>query len=167
MSKTLYLIRHSKSTREIPLISDIDRPLTEKGYRDAVAMSGVLSDLCKNPDLILSSPSVRTFSTALIFARALKYPVNEIVLENRIYEAGSRDLLAVLNKMDDKYKTILLFCHNPGATRFLSLLTGGESQHFSTSAFAGIKFEVDQWKMISNDSGTLQVLKQPRESSFI
>jgi phosphohistidine phosphatase len=165
--KTLYLIRHSKSTREISLISDIDRPLTERGYRDAVTMSGILADYCKNPDLIMSSPSVRTFSTALIFARTLKYPVNEIVLENKVYEAGSRDLLGVLNKVDDKNNTILIFCHNPGATRFLSLLTGEESKHFSTTAFAEINFGVDSWKMISQGSGTLKMLKQPRETSFI
>ncbi len=167
MSKTLFLIRHSKSTRELPLISDMDRPLTEKGYRDAVAMSGVLSEHCKNPDLILSSPSVRTFSTALIFARTLKYSINQIALENRIYEAGSRDLLAVLNKMDDSHNTILLFCHNPGATRFLSLLTGDESRHFSTSAFAAIKFDSNSWKSISAGTGKLLMHKQPRESSFI
>lgn len=167
MSKTLYLIRHSKSTREITLISDIDRPLTERGYRDAVAMSGVFTEYCKKPDLILSSPSVRTFSTALIFARALKYPINDITLENRVYEAGSRDLLSVINKIEDKHNTILLFCHNPGITRFLSLLTGDESKHFSTSAFAEIDFALDSWKLISQGTGTLKMIKQPRETSFI
>ena len=69
--KTLYLIRHAKSDRSIGELSDIDRPLNQRGYNDAHKMSLILKDKKIIPDLIISSPAIRALSTALIFCRNL------------------------------------------------------------------------------------------------
>ena len=40
--KHLFLVRHAKSTRDMEFIQDIDRPLTERGYRDAIKVSTII-----------------------------------------------------------------------------------------------------------------------------
>ncbi len=166
MKKTLYLIRHSKATREFAQINDIDRPLMERGCHDAQKMSIVLQENFPQVDLMLASPSVRTFSTALIFARTLSYPINDIKIDKKIYQAGSRDLLSVINNLDDKYSSVLLFAHNPGISRLLNMLVGMDNGQFATSAYAIVHFDLDQWGAISAGTGKLLSYRQPRESIY-
>jgi phosphohistidine phosphatase len=166
MNKTLHLIRHSKATREFSQINDIDRPLTERGCHDAQKMSVSFQESFPQLDLILTSPSVRTFSTALIFARTLSYPVNDIKIDRKIYQAGSRDLLSVINHLDNKYSSVMLFAHNPGISRLLNILVGMDNGQFATSAFAIVHFDLDQWAAISAGTGKLLSYRQPRENIY-
>lgn len=159
--KTLFLIRHCKATTRYSLIHDIDRPLNERGYRDSVSMSALLKKVCPQPDLFMSSPSVRTFSTALSFARTFNFDISKIVFESRIYEAHTRDLLVVVNRIADSNTKVFLFGHNPGLERFIAFLTGSDPGHFATSSFAQINFNLDSWKLVSENSGTLAVIKSP------
>ena len=70
--KTLYLARHAKSDWGNEVLKDIDRPLNNRGYSDAYIQSVKFSTDQKHPDLIISSPAVRAFTTAGIFSRTLK-----------------------------------------------------------------------------------------------
>jgi len=166
MKKTLYLVRHSKATREFSQINDIDRPLMERGCHDAQKMSVTLQESFPQVDLMLASPSVRTFSTALIFARTLNYPINDIKIDKKIYQAGSRDLLSVINHLDDKYSSVLLFAHNPGISRLLNMIVGMDNGQFATSAYAIVHFDLDQWAAISAGTGKLLSYRQPRETIY-
>lgn len=160
--RTLFLIRHSKATTKYSLIHDIDRPLNERGYRDSVSMSALLKKATGTPDIFISSPSVRTYATALSFARTFGYDISKIHLENRIYEGHTKDLLHVVNnKIDDSCKNVFLFGHNPGLERFIAFLTGSDPGHFATSSFAQINFNLDSWKLVSENSGNLAVIKSP------
>jgi phosphohistidine phosphatase len=166
MTKTIYLIRHSKASREFPHINDIDRPLTEKGCLDADKMSHLLKSHIDHLDIVISSPSVRTYSTALIYARNLNYPLNNIVLERKIYMAGSRDLFSVIKQTENHYNNVALFAHNPGLERLVKLLTAQDHLHFATSGFAIIETATDQWSKIENGSCKLITYRQPKESVY-
>jgi|CXWJ01.1.fsa_nt_gi phosphohistidine phosphatase len=165
--KKVFLIRHSKASRELELINDLDRPLIERGYRDAVSMSAVLKSEMEMPDLILTSQSVRTWSTALIFARTFNYEASKIKVDARIYEASSKELLSVVNRIHEDFSTVLLFGHNPGLQRFISYLTGTDNGHFATSAIAGIQFNNLSWDEISQNTGELYFLKEPKSNVYL
>jgi phosphohistidine phosphatase len=165
--KKIYLIRHSKASREFSLINDMDRPLTERGYRDAVSMSAVLKSEIQRVDLFLTSPSVRTWSTALIFARTFGFENNKIKVDSRIYEASTKELLAVVNRIHDEYDSVFLFGHNPGLERFLLYLTGKSDGHLTTSAIAGITFNTSSWAEVSKDTGNLIFLKEPKINVYL
>ena len=145
----------------------MDRPLTERGYRDAVSMSAVLKSETQNVDLLLTSPSVRTWSTALIFARTFDFENNKIKVDGRIYEASTKELLTVVNRINDEYDSVFLFGHNPGLERFLVYLTGKSEGHLNTSAIAGITFNTSSWEEVSKDSGNLLFLKEPKVNVYL
>ena len=71
--KTLFLIRHAKSSWDDTALADKDRPLNDRGKRDAPKMGKRLADRDVNPDLILSSPAMRALTTAEIIAKKLDY----------------------------------------------------------------------------------------------
>ncbi len=83
--KELYIVRHGKSTQDYGNVSDIDRPLKERGVNDGYAMAKRLLSKNKIPELILTSPAVRALHSATIFARTFNSPFEKIVLNKDIY----------------------------------------------------------------------------------
>src|SRR5262245_44557478 len=114
--KTLFLIRHAKSSWAEPGLSDRERPLNDRGRRDAPKMGKRLAKRDAVPDLILSSPAVRALETAEIIAEKLDYRRKDIVVVDRLYGVAADDLLALIQKLDDKLQRVMLFGHNPGLT---------------------------------------------------
>ena len=91
--KTLFLIRHAKSSWDDPALPDKDRPLGDRGRRDAPKMGKRLAKRDVKPDLILSSPARRALKTAEIIAKKLDYKLKDIVVDDRLYTGAVHDLL--------------------------------------------------------------------------
>jgi phosphohistidine phosphatase len=111
--KRLFLIRHAKSSWADPALPDKDRPLGDRGRRDARKMGTRLAKRDVKPDLILSSPARRAFKTARIIAKKLDYKLKDIVVDDRLYAGAVNDLLNVIHKLGDKLELVMLFGHNP------------------------------------------------------
>jgi len=97
--KTLLLVRHAKSSRNEPALQDKDRPLNNRGKRDAPKMGKRLAKREVTPDLILSSPAKRALKTAQLIAKKLDYKLQDIVVDERLYARRtiSSDRLVVLS----------------------------------------------------------------------
>ncbi|MBL7924274.1 MAG: histidine phosphatase family protein [Bacteroidia bacterium] len=134
----LILVRHAKSLHNDYVEQDIERHLCDRGYHDAAVSSGWCSSKKIVPDLMLSSPAIRAFSTALIFANRLGYASDAIRLEAAIYEASVRNLVYVLDGIPEGTKTCMLFGHNPGFTELLNYLCGPVCSQLPTAAVARI-----------------------------
>src|SRR5258708_16217937 len=114
--KTLFLIRHAKSSWDDTALPDKDRPLDDRGRRDAPKMGKRLAKRDVKPDLILSSPARRALTTAEVIAEKLDYKLKDIVVDNRLYAGGADDLLNVIHQLRDKFEPVILFCPNPPLT---------------------------------------------------
>lgn len=158
--KKLYLIRHAKSGWDNPALKDIERPLNERGYASANEMSQQLKVI---PDLIITSPAVRAMSTALIFARNLDYNFNNIVIKQELYDTDIKDYLSVLHSIDNQFKTVLLFAHNPTISDFAESLTKSIPKEMPTCAMAGISFNTNNWKEIKSKTGELFLFDYPKK----
>src|SRR5690606_16808146 len=121
--KTLYVIRHAKSSWENPLLADIDRPLNDRGKRDAPRMGKRLQERAVVPNLMLSSPAKRALSTCKRIAEILGYGVDKIKTERKLYHADEDDLLNIIKGLNDKCQVVMIFGHNPGLTDFVNLLS--------------------------------------------
>ena len=166
MPKTIFLIRHSKATHEYSQINDSDRPLTEKGCHDTEKMSLILKDHTNSVDLILTSTAVRAYSSALIYCKHLDYHPNNIKLEKNLYMTGSKDMLAILKKLDEKINSVIIIAHNPGIERLAKLLTGIESLHFTTSGIAMIGSKIKNWSELDSGSCNLLSYRHPKETIY-
>ena len=99
--KTLFLVRHAKSSWTQLHLPDIDRPLNERGYNDAHLVSKTMLHKTKLPDQMISSSAVRAMTTALIFARTFAYPEEKIQIESQLYETTVQDYLHVISRVSD------------------------------------------------------------------
>jgi phosphohistidine phosphatase len=135
--KTLFLVRHAKSSRDDPVLPDKDRPLNERGMRDASRVGEQLAKRGAKPDLILSSPARRALTTAEIVARKLDCGCKDIA-------ATPNDLLAVVHELDDKTKRVMLFGHNPELTELAHRLSGKFTE-MATCTVAEFAFDIKSW----------------------
>src|SRR5579872_5815105 len=121
--KTLLMIRHAKSSWDNANISDIDRPLNDRGRRDAPDMAKRLIKSGIEIDRFVSSPAKRARQTAELFARTFGRPEKEITFLPELYHVTIPVFKQVIGDLDDAGNTIALFSHNPGITAFVNVLT--------------------------------------------
>src|SRR5258705_13664335 len=102
--KTLLLIRHAKSSWDNNTLKDFDRPLNERGKKNAPEMASRLLKRKVDIELFLSSPAKRAKTTAILFNREYRKNQEEIIFETRLYNADPEDFYEVISKLNDKYK---------------------------------------------------------------
>lgn len=163
--KRLFLVRHAKSDKDNPNLSDYDRPLNERGYKDARAFSIKIKKTIGLPDIIVSSPAIRAISTALIFADNFDMDPKEIILDKTLYESSVKDYLQVIHSLDDTYSSVMIFGHNPTTTSLANNLTKPFTDNIPTCGITGIEFDIKSWKEISTDLGKLILYDFPKNAS--
>jgi phosphohistidine phosphatase len=148
--KTLLLIRHAKSSWEQPDLSDFDRPLNERGKKDAPEMAKRVKEKGIEIDHLLSSTAKRAKKTAKYFTEEFGFKKEDIKLVEELYGATQSEFLQAVKDIDDKYKTVALFSHNPGITDFASSLTNVRIDDMPTCAVFALQIETDSWKDFQN-----------------
>ncbi|MCF6204017.1 MAG: histidine phosphatase family protein [Methylococcaceae bacterium] len=119
MNKELLLLRHGKSDWNTNT-TDFDRPLNQRGKRNAQQIGEWLIRQKLVPDLIICSPAVRALTTTQIVCEAMGEGVQTIQTEKKIYEASLSDLHLVLQAIPESTQRLLLVGHNPGFESLLS-----------------------------------------------
>jgi phosphohistidine phosphatase len=161
--KTLLVLRHAKSSWKDTGLEDHERPLNQRGERDAPGMGRLIRERGLTPELIISSDAVRARLTAGAVAKTAQF-TGEIRLEPRLYAASVADILTVLRTakgMDAK--TVMIVGHNPGLEELVAQLTG-EPQELPTAALAQISLPIDRWRDLSDSTrGKLLGLWRPKE----
>ena len=110
--RTLYLLRHAKSSWHDETLSDFDRPLKKRG-RDAAKLVGELVRKEKLSDiLVVSSPAQRTRETIRIVLKNAKLDP-EVRFDPQIYEAELSGLLEVLERIQSDHECVMIVGHNP------------------------------------------------------
>lgn len=159
--KTLFILRHAKSSWDDPDLSDFERPLNERGLRAAPFVGNLMRERGLRVDSILSSPARRAAQTAVTVKEAAGLDA-EIRYEGRIYEASPNTLLYLLAESDDALDSVLLVGHNPGLEGLIKILTGG-IQPMPTAALAEIELSIASWREIRAGSGKLNSIVRPKE----
>jgi phosphohistidine phosphatase len=143
--KTVLLIRHAKSSWDDPGLSDYDRPLNERGKKDAPRMAERLHERGIRIDAFVSSPAKRAKKTAEQFAKQYKLNPEDIIFKTELYMAGEEAFGSVLERLDDKIDCVAIFSHNPGITDFANSLTDASIDNIPTSGIFGVSVEAKKW----------------------
>ncbi|UII21250.1 SixA phosphatase family protein [Fulvivirga ligni] len=160
--KTLYIIRHAKSSWKYHHLDDIDRPLNKRGKRDAPEMGDRLKSQGIVPHLMISSPAKRAFATCKIIAEALDYPKKDIELNNKLYHASEDTLMDIIQDIDDSWDSVMIFGHNPGLTYFANSLASTDLDNLPTCGVFACTFDVDSWSETDFEKGSLQFYDYPK-----
>ncbi|ADN08708.1 SixA phosphatase family protein [Sulfurimonas autotrophica] len=163
--KTLYIIRHAKSSWKDLNLDDFERPLNKRGKNDAPQMSKRLKQQGIYPDIILSSPAKRAKQTAKAIAKEISYDEKIRYIED-IYEASPNTLENILHSLDDKYETVFLIGHNPGLNMLVEKYVDFE-ENIPTGGVVSIKFDTKEWKNISRKYAELLWFDYPKKSNKI
>ncbi len=143
--KTLYLVRHAKSSWKFPELADFDRPLNPRGKRDAPMMGQRLKQRGVRPDLVISSPAKRARKIARAVAKAVGYPASAVAYDPKVYEALIDSLVALLRAVDDGVAVLMLVGHNPELTDLANRLTPHPIDNVVTSGVVAIDFLTERW----------------------
>ncbi|MCR5888261.1 histidine phosphatase family protein [Hymenobacter sp. J193] len=160
--KTLYLMRHAKSSWSFEDLSDHDRPLNDRGRDDAPAMGRALAGRQIKLDLLVSSTAVRALSTAALVAKELHYPHEQIKVEERIYRADPLELLAVVRELPDEADAVLLIGHNNTITDFANLLSPSAIPEMPTAAVVCLKFNIERWQDLDRTNAEYYFFDAPK-----
>lgn len=160
--KTLYLMRHAKSSWDFIELSDHDRPLNDRGRKDAPLMGRELVAREISVDLIMTSSAVRALSTATLMAKELEYDVDKIAIEEEIYKSDKRDLLQIIKNIPNQFNSVLLLGHNPHITDLVNMLSPELIPDLPTASIVGLTFSCTTWREISKENATFQFFESPK-----
>jgi phosphohistidine phosphatase len=162
--KTLYLLRHAKSSWDDPTLPDRERPLAPRGRRDARRIAAYIARERIEPELVLCSTAVRTRQTLELIQ--LPAPV---ALEEELYAASARELLERVRRLPDGVASVLLIGHNPGLHELARTLvaSGADRQRleakFPTAALATLVIADASWKRLAPGDAVLTAYIAPKQ----
>jgi phosphohistidine phosphatase len=161
--KTLYLIRHAKSSWDFPQLVDDERPLTEKGIKRTKKLGDYLVNNEILPEIFISSHANRAFHTAQIIAKKIGFPEKNIIIERSIYSAGIDNIFSVIFGITDNYNSVMLFGHNPAFTNLANYFFENKIDNLPTSGYVCIEFDTENWNEITNSKIIKTTVIFPKE----
>jgi len=166
--KTIFLLRHAKSSWDDPNLEDFHRPLNKRGRKAAKAMGEAMEQWGWTAPLVLCSPATRTRQTLDMLGKRLTDA--EIIYDQRIYEAGLNTLMARLKELPESCPAVLLVGHNPGLERLAIHLSDGEGEalprlkeKYPTGTLAVLRTELTDWAALTDGSCRLEAFLKPSD----
>ena len=160
--KTLFLVRHAKSSKDDPTLVDRDRPLADRGRKEAPKMGKRLAKRDVKPDLVVSSPALRALTTAQLITDEIGYERKDIVVDDRLYASSADGLLAVIRALDKKFDRVMLFGHNPEFTELAHRLSI-DIVDLPTCAVAEFRFDTKKWSDVGEVEPAQSTLDHPQK----
>ena len=162
--KTLYLIRHAKSSWDHPQLDDFDRPLNARGRRNAPFMGQLMKEKNISFDLIISSPAVRSALTAEIIATETHYPLDQIRWEQRIYEGSLFTLMQIIRDIAEPMGSVAIVGHNDEITLTANALSVQPiTDNVPTCGIVGLSFATESWRKVENHTGKCILFEYPKK----
>lgn len=162
--KNLYIVRHAKSSWDNPFLNDTNRPLNERGKRDAPRMGKRLLEMNILPNFMISSPAIRAISTCHTMAEVLGVSSPQIKIERDLYHANPDGILRVVKHIENQHEHVMIFGHNPGLTDFVNALRVDRSiiENIPTCGVVGFSIEIDSWSDLTWRQGKLLFFDYPK-----
>ena len=145
--KTLFLMRHAKSSWKDDKLADHERPLKKRGLKDTKLIAKELKKNDLIPDLIITSPAVRAKQTAEYLAECLGYQ-GKIKTSDALYMGEPQDYAAALKEVKEKIESVLIVGHNPGLEAYLQIIDG-EIESMPTGSLGYLMLAVEDWESVS------------------
>lgn len=163
MGRTLILVRHAKSSWKHEGLSDFERPLNNRGFKNAPEMGRRLVDENLSVETIISSPALRAITTAKLIADEMAFNIRKIEQNEQIYEASLTTLIDLVSGLDNNSHRVMLVGHNPGFTVLCNYLSDARIDNMPTCSIAQIHFDIDRWDSISEHAGRLVDFDYPKK----
>ena len=158
--KTLYIVRHAKSSWEYEGVKDQDRPLKKRGIKDAHLMSGVLTKKITRPDAFISSSAIRALHTGIVFCENFDFPLVNLKISKQLYSFNDSYLTKTVKALDDSFDSAIIFSHDHGINSFVNKFGNKPIAHVTTCGVIGLQFDIKYWKDLKK--GTTVLIEFPK-----
>ena len=163
--KTLYLMRHAKSSWSFDDLTDEQRPLNGRGRDDAPLMGQALAKRNITLDLILSSGAVRAMTTAALVAKEVNYLPEKIEVRPEIYHAEVGTLLEIVRSCPDAAQSVMMVGHNNTISEFVNLLSPDAlNEEMPTAGIVCLHFQTDSWATADRTNCDFYFFDRPRDN---
>lgn len=142
--KELFVIRHAKSSWAEPFQNDFDRPLNDRGKKDAPFMAAELKKKNISIDLLLTSDAKRAAATCHCFFN--EFTQAKILIEPKLYQATTKAFYEVVQDLDNQFNSVAIFSHNTGLTDFVNDLCNVHVDIVPTCGIYAVKIAIEDWK---------------------
>ncbi len=160
----MLIIRHAKSDQSF-FGNDFERPLNERGKKDAPEMAKRVVDKNIVIDAFVSSPAKRAKKTAEIFCETYQQKIEDINFISALYHAPAREFYEVIKSLDDNLNSVAIFAHNPGITYFVNdLINDVRVDNMPTCAVFAIQINISQWKDFTNSKKEFLFFDYPKNN---
>ncbi|MBX9781457.1 MAG: histidine phosphatase family protein [Chitinophagaceae bacterium] len=160
--KQLIIVRHAKSSWANIGMSDFERPLNERGNRDAPEMANRLINRNVVIDAFVSSTANRALTTAIYFAKTFGKKQTDIITVPELYHASTATFYQVVKKLNNTFQTVALFSHNPGITDFVNELTNTSIDNMPTCGIFAVKIDTNNWMEFIHAAKTFWFVDYPK-----
>jgi phosphohistidine phosphatase len=159
--RRLTLIRHAHTSVERASGGDFERPLSERGERDAELSGQRLNALGFDPALILSSTAARAEATARILAQAIGLPETSLRFSRDLYCVSAHRLAAEIETVESAVLHVALVSHNPGISELYNWLCDDNLDGLPPCGITRLELAVDDWREITPGCGALIDMSAP------
>ena len=161
--KTLYILRHAKSSRDDPELKDFERPLAGRGIRDVSKMASRFLKRGDKVDCIITSPALRAKTTAKMIADQIGFPADEVASNAELYFSGANMFLKEAMLMNEHCRSAMFVGHNPAITEFANRICDARINHIPTCGLLKLQFAVQHWEEIQETLGELVYFDYPKK----
>jgi len=164
--KTLLLIRHAKSSWDIGSLNDFDRPLNDRGKKDAPTMAKRLLSKKINIDAFVASPAKRAKKTAELFCKEYGKGEDDIIFITKLYHASPDIFFEVIDELDNGFNTVAIFSHNMGITEFANQLVKDlQIDNMPTCGIFAVKINAKKWAGFKNEKRDFLFFDYPKNDA--
>ncbi|MEI6865862.1 histidine phosphatase family protein [Flavicella sp.] len=154
--KTVYIVRHAKSSWEYSGINDIDRPLKKRGIKDSYLVAKALVQKIDKPDVFITSSATRALSTGVIFSNIFGYPLSNLQIKKSLYSFSDGYLVKTIKALDNEFDSAIIFSHDHGINDFVNKYGDVFIPHVPTCGVIAIQFDINHWKSIKKGKTIFQ-----------
>lgn len=161
--RTLYIVRHAKSSWKQEFLSDFERPLNKRGHNDAPMMAEILQKRGVTVDYVRCSPANRALTTARLLADGIGYARERIETDEQMYGAGDRQLLQIVRDLPPGARTAMIVGHNPGMMMLAERLAGFDEANLPTCGIVCVDLDIAAWSDAADGGGVLRYFEYPKK----
>ena len=160
--KEIFVLRHAKSSWDNVNLSDHDRPLADRGIKDAAKLCVFIKNNGHNLDKVLCSTAKRAKETFDLIADGFNFEIDKTTYTDKLYFGDITDIIKDLRELDESLNNILIVGHNPSLHHLVELLTNEQIDRFTTCNLAIISQD-DEWITLNSHKCSLKSLIRPKD----
>ena len=162
--KTLYIMRHAKSSWENFHLDDHERDLLPVGIERTKKIARWLKEKKQIPELIICSSAVRARKTAKIIAKGLGFPLDKISVDPNFYHGDPDEILEKLYTLPNRLSRVMIVGHNMTFNDLANDFLDWEHQigNLPTSGIVCVKINTGKWEEIASAKSELDFMIFPK-----